>query len=340
MAGRTAAAPPLPPPDAVVDARLAAGRGAAFSAGERRRAAEAAAANAGDAFSLPIGHRIEEGVDLAGVEQASLDTPLAETSRGHALLRLLGWTPGEALGRRGGPAAEPLHPGDALDNVGRLGLGRRAVAERFFAPELVQRRALESEAQAGEGAERAARRAAEAARAARVRGDVADALRTFLCEVCAQQFANAAQLDEHLSGYGHQHAKRRAEARVAACAGREGGASREDRRRAERELARQVAAARRAAGLDAAPAEAGAGGSPPPPPPPSGSTPPPLPPRIEDGAPEEEARAGGWAEPELAPEAAAAPAPPLAAGFGLAAARKPAPLRPAVAFDESSDEDG
>ena len=64
---------------------------------ERRRHAELL--DQGGDWSLPIGSRVEQGLDDASLVVASLATPLPKENRGYAMLQLMGWK-GQGLGRQ------------------------------------------------------------------------------------------------------------------------------------------------------------------------------------------------------------------------------------------------
>lgn len=182
-------------PPVVVDPRFAAGRGEEFSAARQMQRKideiEQLAALDGEDFRLPIDHRVEDALDLTGVDQASLHVPLPESNVGFRLLAKMGWTPGSGLGRNGAGKTCGLL---VLDGCGRIaaaptllqtcftpcllccagitepvaldtsnngtwtGLGRDKMDREFYAAENVSRRALETEVQAHEDAERALKR--------------------------------------------------------------------------------------------------------------------------------------------------------------------------------------
>ena len=83
----------------VVDPRLAAGRGDEFSASRQRQR---------DLEDGDEEIRIEDNVDLAETEAASVHDFIPQHNLGYRMLQRMGWCPGVGLGREGGgefPAA-------------------------------------------------------------------------------------------------------------------------------------------------------------------------------------------------------------------------------------------
>eukprot|EP00887_Chlorella_sp_A99_P001277 scaffold14.g1277.t1 len=269
---------------AVVDPRLAAGRGEEFRAATARARAEEEVASLaeldGDDFRLPLDHRIEENVELEGVEVASIETAIPESNVGYRLLCKLGWRPGGGLGRQQQGIAEPVRL-NALDTGTRVGLGRQEVERQYIAAEFIERRQLETEIQADEDEERRRKREAEAERQQRIREGVAAEPR-----ICHKQYKQASEMEAHLSSYDHHHRKRLAETRAMLADRGRRERERRERRRQEKELERLNEQFRRA--------QQAAGGSSAAPPPPDGQAegeaPPPPPPPDDGGGTGQEAQ--------------------------------------------------
>lgn len=82
---------------------------------------------------------------------------------------------------------------------------------------------------------------AEAQRTQRIREEVADALRTFYCDVCQKQYASALELDQHLSSYDHHHRKRMTEMRAMVATSSKKEREKREKKEAAREHARMQA---------------------------------------------------------------------------------------------------
>jgi hypothetical protein len=81
------------------------------------------------------------------------------------------------------------------------------------------------------------------ARQQAVQSELSTTLRAFYCELCAKQFSNVAQYDEHTNSYAHAHKARERDMKASAKIGKDVEARKEkERRREEREL-RKIAAA-------------------------------------------------------------------------------------------------
>lgn len=167
---------------------------------------------------------------------ASTSTPIADTNVGFKMLVKMGWTVGRGLGRNEDGRCEPVAMG--VDSGVRLGLGKQREDDRWTNPELITRRLLESEVQANEDDARRARREAAVARDEAIRADVGAALAKFRCDLCAKQYANAAELDVHLGSYDHHHKKRLQEAKASMAERTRDERQRREAKRAEKEAAR------------------------------------------------------------------------------------------------------
>ncbi|KAI8466880.1 MAG: hypothetical protein J3K34DRAFT_49449 [Monoraphidium minutum] len=238
---------------AVVDPRLAALRGEAASAG-----AYAQRDNddgGGAAQQLDAGAGAEELIRLEDEEGRGLGwypgqdddgggggggggppAALGAGNKGYQLLTRMGWTAGKGLGRNEDGILEPVKAG--VEAGVRLGLGKAAQDEHFTNPELISRRLLESEIQAAEDEGRRARRELQVERDERIKADVSEILKTFYCATCSKQYANAMELEQHLSSYDHHHKKRLAESRALMADRTRDARQRKEQRAQEKEAAK------------------------------------------------------------------------------------------------------
>ena len=82
------------------------------------------------------------------------------------------------------------------------------------------------------------RRQAAVEREERIKADVSAALRKFHCDICAKQYANAMEMEQHLSSYDHHHKKRLAEAKALMADRTRDERARKELKRQEKEAAR------------------------------------------------------------------------------------------------------
>ncbi len=59
-------------------------------------------------FRLPIDHEPQQGLRTAGIEIASMDTPIPETNMGYRLLQKMGWSQGKGLGKDESGRVDPV----------------------------------------------------------------------------------------------------------------------------------------------------------------------------------------------------------------------------------------
>eukprot|EP00882_Tetradesmus_deserticola_P003079 GHRQ01003268.1.p1 GENE.GHRQ01003268.1~~GHRQ01003268.1.p1 ORF type:complete len:397 (+),score=163.19 GHRQ01003268.1:119-1309(+) len=274
-------------PAQVVDPKLAAGRGAEFSAG--------ALEDVGPLDdSVPV-HYYPEGEAAAA---ASTAVAIDASNKGFQMLQKMGWK-GKGLGRKEDGLIEPVKAG--VEAGVRLGLGKQQEDDKYTAADSVERRRLEVEIQADEDPDRKRRREAQAEREELIKQDVTQIMKTFYCQVCSKQYSTAMELEEHLSSYDHHHKKRLAEARAMELERTRDDRQRKEQRRQQREqqrLEEQIRKAQAAATKQ----------QPAPAPPPQ----PPLPPAATAagfGYGSSGSASGGWANPPL-PPAETAPLPP------------------------------
>lgn len=131
-------------PAQVVDPKLAAGRGADFSAG--------ALDDVGPLDdSVPV-HYYPEG---EAAEAASAAVAIDASNKGFQLLQKMGWK-GRGLGRKEDGLVEPVKAG--VEAGVRLGLGKQQEDDKYTAAENIERKRLEVEIQADEDPERRKRR--------------------------------------------------------------------------------------------------------------------------------------------------------------------------------------
>eukprot|EP00201_Polytomella_parva_P013683 CAMPEP_0175065762 /NCGR_PEP_ID=MMETSP0052_2-20121109/16121_1 /TAXON_ID=51329 ORGANISM="Polytomella parva, Strain SAG 63-3" /NCGR_SAMPLE_ID=MMETSP0052_2 /ASSEMBLY_ACC=CAM_ASM_000194 /LENGTH=427 /DNA_ID=CAMNT_0016332365 /DNA_START=179 /DNA_END=1461 /DNA_ORIENTATION=+ len=159
--------------------------------------------------------------------------PIGEENVGYLLLKKMGWK-GKGLGKEGG-IVEPIKS-SPIEPTLRLGLGRHEEEESIS--ESISRKRLEIEVIAQEDETSAKIREVSEARVAKRDADVKEINRTFYCETCDKQYKMATELSEHLSSYDHHHRKRMRESMAQK---RESGREerlRQERRDADKEIAR------------------------------------------------------------------------------------------------------
>ncbi|KAG8881268.1 hypothetical protein FRB98_004454 [Tulasnella sp. 332] len=137
-----------------------------------------------------------------GREVVTVETKLAPSNVGFALLKKMGWQEGKGLGPAGEGRADPIPFAVKNDNTG---LGKIAQDARVIEETVASRRDLDSERQIKETEEQRVQREARAAQQAAIKSEVTAVIRPFYCEVCDKQYLNVAQYDEHVRGYAHNH---------------------------------------------------------------------------------------------------------------------------------------
>eukprot|EP00850_Spirogloea_muscicola_P020043 SM000206S06252 [mRNA] locus=s206:27153:29615:- [translate_table: standard] len=150
---------------------------------------------------MPIGQRITENLDTAGLERASEDTAIAASNVGFRLLQKMGWK-GRGLGRQEQGIVEPIRAGQ---RDAKLGVGKQEQDDFYTAEENVQRRRLDVEVEETE--ELARKREVDAEREAKIKEEVTEIRRAFYCELCNKQYKQATEFETHLSSYDHNHRK-------------------------------------------------------------------------------------------------------------------------------------
>eukprot|EP00201_Polytomella_parva_P008369 CAMPEP_0175065078 /NCGR_PEP_ID=MMETSP0052_2-20121109/15706_1 /TAXON_ID=51329 ORGANISM="Polytomella parva, Strain SAG 63-3" /NCGR_SAMPLE_ID=MMETSP0052_2 /ASSEMBLY_ACC=CAM_ASM_000194 /LENGTH=322 /DNA_ID=CAMNT_0016331535 /DNA_START=33 /DNA_END=1001 /DNA_ORIENTATION=- len=141
----------------------------------------------------------------------------------------MGWK-GKGLGKEGG-IVEPIKSSPIEPKLGRH-------EEEESISESISRKRLEIEVIAQEDETSAKIREVSEARVAKRDADVKEINRTFYCETCDKQYKMATELSEHLSSYDHHHRKRMRESMAQK---RESGREerlRQERRDADKEIAR------------------------------------------------------------------------------------------------------
>ncbi|KAG9035850.1 hypothetical protein FRB95_010444 [Tulasnella sp. JGI-2019a] len=137
-----------------------------------------------------------------GREVITVETKLASSNVGFALLKKMGWQEGKGLGPAGEGRADPIPFAVKHDNTG---LGKMAQDSRVIEETVASRRDLDSERQIKETEEQRTQREARAAQQAAIKSEVTAVIKPFYCEVCDKQYLNVAQFDEHVRGYAHNH---------------------------------------------------------------------------------------------------------------------------------------
>jgi len=188
---------------------------------------------------------------------AQLDPDHIDASNeGFKMLKSMGWTEGEGLGKASKGDALPLSE-RIKEEARREGLGR-ATQEAEMLSKATTRKRDDSDD------EDAKRRRQEVGEEQRRRDEVlAEQHRNFYCACCDKQYTTVSEFSAHLSSYDHHHRKRFAEMREVEKARNADATaekrSREEARR-ERELQKQIRAAAAAAPAPApAPAPASTG---------------------------------------------------------------------------------
>ena len=186
-------------------------------------------------------------------EPAQLDPDHIDASNeGFKMLKSMGWTEGEGLGKQSKGDALPLSE-RIREEARREGLGRSKQEAEMLSKATTRKREESDD-------EDAKRRRQEVSEEQRRRDEVlAEQHRNFYCACCDKQYTTVSEFSAHLSSYDHHHRKRFAEMREAEKARNADATaekrSREEARR-ERELQKQIRAAAAAAPAPAAPAPA------------------------------------------------------------------------------------
>ena len=186
-------------------------------------------------------------------EPAQLDPDhLDASNEGFKMLKSMGWTEGEGLGKQSKGDALPLSE-RIREEARREGLGRSKQEAEMLSKATTRKRDESDD-------EDAKRRRQEVGEEQRRRDEVlAEQHRNFYCACCDKQYTTVSEFSAHLSSYDHHHRKRFAEMREAEKARNADATaekrSREEARR-ERELQKQIRAAAAAAPAPAAPAPA------------------------------------------------------------------------------------
>ena len=186
-------------------------------------------------------------------EPAQLDPDhLDASNEGFKMLKSMGWTEGEGLGKQSKGDALPLSE-RIKEEARREGLGRSKQEAEMLSKATTRKREESDD-------EDAKRRRQEISEEQKRRDEVlAEQHRNFYCACCDKQYTTVSEFSAHLSSYDHHHRKRFAEMREAEKARNADATaekrSREEARR-ERELQKQIRAAAAAAPAPAAPAPA------------------------------------------------------------------------------------
>ena len=177
-------------------------------------------------------------------------------NEGFKMLKSMGWTEGEGLGKQSKGDALPLSE-RIREEARREGLGRSKQEAEMLSKATTRKRDESDD-------EDAKRRRQEVGEEQKRRDEVlAEQHRNFYCACCDKQYTTVSEFSAHLSSYDHHHRKRFAEMREAEKARNADATaekrSREEARR-ERELQKQIRAAAAAAPAPApAPAPASTG---------------------------------------------------------------------------------
>ena len=176
---------------------------------------------------------------------------LDASNEGFRMLKSMGWTEGEGLGKQSKGDALPLSE-RIREEARREGLGRSKQEAEMLSKATTRKREDSDD-------EAARKRRKDVSEEQRRREEVlAEQHRNFYCACCDKQYTTVSEFTAHLSSYDHHHRKRFAEMREAEKARNADATaekrSREEARR-ERELQKQIRAAQ-AAPAPAAPAPA------------------------------------------------------------------------------------
>ena len=190
-------------------------------------------------------------------EPAQLDPDHIDASNeGFKMLKSMGWTEGEGLGKQSTGDALPLSE-RIKEEARREGLGRSKQEAEMLSKATTRKRDDSDD-------EAARKKRKEVGEEQKRRDEVlAEQHRNFYCACCDKQYTTVSEFSAHLSSYDHHHRKRFAEMREAERARNADATaekrSREEARR-ERELQKQIRAAAAAAPAPAPAALPGFGG--------------------------------------------------------------------------------
>ena len=176
-------------------------------------------------------------------EPAQLDPDHIDASNeGFKMLKSMGWTEGEGLGKQSKGDALPLSE-RIKEEARREGLGRSKQEAEMLSKATTRKRDDSDD-------EAARKKRKEVSEEQKRRDEVlAEQHRNFYCACCDKQYTTVSEFSAHLSSYDHHHRKRFAEMREAEKARNADATaekrSREEARR-ERELQKQIRAAQAA----------------------------------------------------------------------------------------------
>ncbi|RKP09028.1 G-patch domain-containing protein [Thamnocephalis sphaerospora] len=143
-------------------------------------------------------------IDLEGVEQASVEVPIADSNIGFRMLQKMGWQSGQGLGRDGQGRVDPI---PVVRKADVMGIGRLEEDHAMHEAATAGPRMLESERQAIETEEERIYREAAVEKQRNLQQHLDEVTSVFYCELCDKRYQKVAEWENHLSSYDHNHKK-------------------------------------------------------------------------------------------------------------------------------------
>eukprot|EP00298_Acanthocystis_sp_HF-20_P005492 c15641_g1_i1.p1 GENE.c15641_g1_i1~~c15641_g1_i1.p1 ORF type:complete len:298 (+),score=129.72 c15641_g1_i1:78-971(+) len=173
------------------------------------------------------------GIVQAEEQPASQDTQISSSNIGFKLLSKMGWKENSGLGKNEQGRVEPIRA-DGQDS--KKGLGKESLDMKYAEDATKERPSLEIEREMTEEDKKNAKIAL--VEMEQLMTEKQQIFSDFYCEICAKQYKNISEMNNHLSSYDHNHKKRLTELKRSEGSRGEDERKKRQKREEEKELNR------------------------------------------------------------------------------------------------------